>query len=180
MNLNQRIHLAAGFRGMAFPFLCLPYEELALLSVWKPQDGLTMGTGGLGVVSWNGLRPAGMQLNGTNAQKEWQAPAARPLGGSLALGWVFFKHLRLRLEESWNINQPTSWTPKKTTKTMCFKACSTTKPVFFSAKLSHKEDFLPFQVDDLERPCSSSPVVLTLSTWFARQPLDPPPLASFP
>ena len=79
----------------AFPFLGLPHEELALLSVWKPQDGLTMANRGVwGVISWNGLRPAGMQLNGTNAQKEWQAPASGPLGGGLGAGMSFFKALR--------------------------------------------------------------------------------------
>jgi len=85
------------FGGILFPFLGLPHEELALLSVWKPQDGLTMGkkSGVWGaVISWNGLRPAGMQLNGTNAQKEWQAPASGPLGGGLGAGMSFFKALR--------------------------------------------------------------------------------------
>lgn len=67
MNLNQRIHLAA-FRG--WPFLVF-HEELALLSVWKPQDVSHRDL--VWALSWNGLRPAGMQLNGTNAQKEWQA-----------------------------------------------------------------------------------------------------------
>ena len=53
----------------------------------------------------------------------------------------FFKHLRLRLEESWNINQPTSWTPKKTTKQQCVsKHVPPPNPFFFSAKLSHKKD----------------------------------------
>ena len=92
----------------AVPFLGLPmrnwpYCQCGSLKMVSPR-----GSRGVWVViSWNGLRPAGMQLNGTNAQKEWQA-SCQPFGRPNRRWDEFKKHLGIRLEESRNINQPTS------------------------------------------------------------------------
>ena len=77
------------FLSLVFP-MNWPYCQCGSLKMVSPKQ-----TAGVwGVISWNGLRPAGMQLNGTNAQKEWQAPASGPLGGGLGAGMSFFKALR--------------------------------------------------------------------------------------
>ena len=81
-------HIGMGW-GLSFPWSS-PWGTGLTVSVEASRWSHHGKPGVWGVISWNGLRPAGMQLNGTNAQKEWQAPASGPLGGGLGAGNEFF------------------------------------------------------------------------------------------